>query len=437
MHSNSTFGESKWITKKTESEEPIIQNDNEKLKKLKSLFDQNLITQDEYENKRREILGLEENVGESKWITKKTDSEEPTIEKKVQTVIVKNDTTGPEIIVKKTFKANQELTAIIKGRVKDDSEIVELTIGGYPVSIQSGNFSKQFYVRPEGQLIEIVSIDIHGNRSSTSVDLIRASVQIATKQFDFLDPRKIKTKTKPSAVALIIGIEDYQNTVNAPFAKKDALAFNDFARMSFGVPQYNIKMLLNNDAEFVDTLKVINKWLPKVVKENKTDLYVFFSGHGLASEDGEDLFLLPSDGDPELLEYSALMRNQIFDDIAKLNPKSVTVFLDTCYSGTTRSEEFLVASKQIFIEPEEQIIPDKFTVFSASAGKETAKIFEEVEHGLFSYFLMKGLEGEADNNNDQQITNGELHAFINKQVSRQANQTPQLSGDSNKILVQW
>ena len=32
---------------------------------------------------------------------------------------------------------------------------------------------------------------------------------------------------------------------------------------------------------------------------------------------------------------------------------------------------------------------------------------------LFSYFLMKGLEGEADSNNDQQITNGELIAFIN------------------------
>ena len=51
--------------------------------------------------------------------------------------------------------------------------------------------------------------------------------------------------------------------------------------------------------------------------------------------------------------------------------------------------------------------------------------------------MMKGLEGEADANNDQQITNGELIAFINKNVSRQANQTSQLNGDPNQILVKW
>ena len=113
------------------------------------------------------------------------------------------------------------------------------------------------------------------------------------------------------------------------------------------------------------------------------------------------------------------------------------MFLDTCYSGASRTDEFLVASRQIFIEPEEQEIPSNFTVFSASAGKETAKILEEAEHGLFSYYLMKGLEGKADSNNDQQITYGELHSFINKKVTRQASQTPQLSGNHNQVLMQW
>jgi len=91
----------------------------------------------------------------------------------------------------------------------------------------------------------------------------------------------------------------------------------------------------------------------------------------------------------------------------------------------------------IFIEIAEQEIPKNFTVFSASAARETAKILPEVENGLFSYFLMKGLEGETDSDNDNQITNGKLHAFINNNVSRQANQTLQLSGDASRILVQW
>ena len=50
---------------------------------------------------------------------------------------------------------------------------------------------------------------------------------------------------------------------------------------------------------------------------------------------------------------------------------------------------------------------------------------------------MKGLEGDADVNSDNQITNGELLTFIKKNVSRQANQTPQLSGDPEQVLVQW
>ena len=113
------------------------------------------------------------------------------------------------------------------------------------------------------------------------------------------------------------------------------------------------------------------------------------------------------------------------------------MFLDTCYSGTTRSEEFLIAAKPILVEPEEQEIPINFNIFSAASGKQTAKVLEEAEHGLFSYFMMKGLEGEADSNKDRTITNGELHAFINKNVSRQANQTPQLNGDPNQVLVTW
>ena len=62
-----------------------------------------------------------------------------------------------------------------------------------------------------------------------------------------------------------------------------------------------------------------------MVKEDVTDVYIFYSGHGLASDDGEELYLLPSDGDPELLEDSTLLHNQLFDRIAKLNPRSVTV----------------------------------------------------------------------------------------------------------------
>ena len=347
------------------------------------------------------------------------------------------DTTKPKIIVDNVFESNSSLMAIVEGSISDQSEIAVLKMDGYEIALNNNNFSKEFFVKPKGQEIEIVAIDIHGNKSSKIISLKRQKETIQQVKFDFLNPTKIQNKLNNNKAALIIGVESYENTFTALYAENDALYFNDYANTSLGVPKENIKLLVNNDAERNDTLKVISKWLPTVVKEDQTELFVYFSGHGLASEDGKDLYLLPTDGDPDLLELTALMRNQLFDQISSLNPKSVTVFLDTCYSGATRSDELLVASRPIFIEAEEQEVPTNFTIFSASAGKETAKVLKEAEHGLFSYFMMKGLEGDADSNNDRTITNGELHAFINKNVTRQANQTPQLNGDPNQVLVTW
>lgn len=69
---------------------------------------------------------------------------------------------------------------------------------------------------------------------------------------------------------------------------------------------------------------------------------------------------------------------------------------------------------------------------------QTAKLLPEAEHGLFSYWLMKGMEGQADGNGDRAITAGELHAYVLGQVSRlQRDQTPELQGDGQRVLVRW
>ena len=139
-----------------------------------------------------------------------------------------------------------------------------------------------------------------------------------------------------------------------------------------------------------------------------------------------------------MLDQTAIHRSKLFKTIAVAQPRSVTVFLDTCYSGTSRTEDTLLASRPIVITPIEQSIPDGFTVFSAAGMKQTAKLLAEAEHGLFSYYLMKGMEGPADGDKDKKITAGELHKYVLANVSRlQQNQTPELQGDANKVLVRW
>jgi uncharacterized caspase-like protein len=153
-----------------------------------------------------------------------------------------------------------------------------------------------------------------------------------------------------------------------------------------------------------------------------------------------NMFFLPYDGDPELLEDSAIERKPLFADIQAISPRSVTVFLDSCYSGGTRAGGTLVASlRPITIRTKQQNIPDGFIVLSAAKGDQTRQSLEEAKHSLFSYFLMRGLEGDADANDDNQITAGELHSFVTDKVERQSGfkQTPDLQGDAERVLVRF
>ena len=70
----------------------------------------------------------------------------------------------------------------------------------------------------------------------------------------------------------------------------------------------------------------------------------------------------------------------------------------------------------------------------------TIVLLDDEDHRLFSYFLMKELEGDEDPDNDKKINNGELHSHMRSHVTRQAvrigrEQTPQLQGDESRVLV--
>ena len=141
---------------------------------------------------------------------------------------------------------------------------------------------------------------------------------------------------------------------------------------------------------------------------------------------------------------TGLSRTEIFDTIVKLKPKSVTMFLDTCYSGVSRDEEMLLASARPvrIIADQKKNIPKNFTIFTASKLDQISSGLKEAKHGIFSYYLMKGLEGKADSNNDKKITNGELLAYMDENVSQKASelgrqQNPSLSGDPDKVLMSY
>ena len=89
-------------------------------------------------------------------------------------------------------------------------------------------------------------------------------------------------------------------------------------------------------------------------------------------------------------EKTAISRDEIFREVSSVNPKSVTVFLDTCYSGDTRGGSRLVAGRPLRVKVLEEPVPPNFTVLTAAGGDQIAK--PPKKHKSFSYFLMKGMK---------------------------------------------
>ncbi len=347
------------------------------------------------------------------------------------------DTTPPSIQIASSINV-QEDSPTISGKVTDANKVVQVTVNGAASKFSGNTFSFTRYVPASGTTVQIEAVDEWGNRSQKTIRLTRSAIQNVAVTFDALNPTGFSSKPNKDAVALIIGVANYKRVTDAQYADRDAEFFSDYARRKLGVPEANIKVLTNDGADFTSIIEAANVWLPKATKANRSDVYLFFAGHGLGSDDGNELYLLPTGGVPKLLDRTSILRSDLFKSIADAKPRSVTAFLDTCYSGTSRTEETLLASRPILLKSKRQDVPAGFTLISAAGMDQTAKLLPEAEHGLFSYWLMKGMEGPADGNNDRAITAGELHTYVLGQVSRlQHNQTPELQGDAERVLVRW
>ncbi len=285
----------------------------------------------------------------------------------------------------------------------------------------------------------IVATDINGNTDTKTIIVSRQVVE-SKAIYAALNPTKVKKQPERDAVAVVIGIADYRSLPKAEYANDDARVFYDYAIRALGIKPENVKLLVDGDAEEAEILKTFRTWLPSRVKST-TDVYVYYSGHGLPTQDGQGLYLLPPRADREVIDDTAIPFSKINAALQLAKARSVTIFMDACYSGQARSGQTLVASaRPISLRTENRLFPDGFTVITASQHDQISSSSPDLQHGIFSYYLMRGMEGDADANKDGKITLGEMQVYLSENVGRQAammsrKQEPQLIGDANRVLV--
>jgi hypothetical protein len=252
-----------------------------------------------------------------------------------------------------------------------------------------------------------------------------------------------------SAVAVIIGNKNYRNRIpQVDFAHNDAEAMKRFLIEILGVHESNIidlrdvklaemEAVLGNDRTYKAEL-----W--RYVRPRESDVFIFYSGHGVPGlKDGRQ-YLLPVDGDPNAAEIQGYPTELLYQNLSQLEARSVTVFIDACFSGESPSGSLVRAASGIHVTSN-NVPAVPFTVISAANKDQVASWDKEARHGLFTKYLLDALYGAADNNRygnaDSRITLGEIKGYLDREMTYAARrefgreQQATVIGDPEKVIV--
>lgn len=217
--------------------------------------------------------------------------------------------------------------------------------------------------------------------------------------------------------ALIIANTEYIDPRLAQLTApgKDA---EDFARVLKDQNLCNfddVKVLLNQLSSSV--IEAIDEFFD----QRKPDdlLVVYFSGHGVRDEFGS-LFLAVRNTIRSRLRSTAIRTDYIRESMDQSRSKRQVLILDCCNSGAfpqgTKAETGGVMGLTQAFQGY-----GRFVLTASDATQfawEGNKVIGETDNSLFTHFLVKGMEGEADRDGDGKITVDELYDYAFDQVSR-------------------
>ena len=245
----------------------------------------------------------------------------------------------------------------------------------------------------------------------------------------------INVKENRNSYAVVIGIENYrQKLPHADFATADARIVTEYLTKVMGYPEKNVVTLTNENATKGDFEKYFEKWLSNNVEKDST-VFVYYSGHGAPNTKTGDAYLVPYDGDPSFIAETGYSLKRMYDALGKLQAKEIIVALDSCFSGAGGRSVIAKGARPLVMNLQGNMaLSRNITVLSASSGEQISSTYDEKGHGLFTYFLLKGIKNEDVIKQDGSIKMDDLFGYIKPQVERIARkqfnneQTPQLIG---------
>lgn len=291
------------------------------------------------------------------------------------------------------------------------------------VSLRVELFSGRSRAKAAGKVIKIGM-----SPESEAVEEIVSEIGV-----DDIPPR---SKSGPASgnIAVVVGLGRYRekNIPPVKYAVRDAEVMARYLRNVGGVAADDIKVITDDGATRSDIEAYVEDWLPRRVKPDST-VFFYYAGHGAPEPTGKEAFIVPFEGHPDF-PAKLYPLNRLYAGLAKLPAKAVVVMLDSCFSGAKGRGVSQEGARPLVSLQETSGLDPRLAVLTGASGSQVTSDFDKAEHGLFTYFLLKGMRGDADADHDGTVTLGELYPFVRGRVSERASrdlnrdQTPELLG---------
>ena len=223
----------------------------------------------------------------------------------------------------------------------------------------------------------------------------------------------------PHAIAVIIGNKDYKHerVPDVAYAHRDAEAMKRYVIDVLGYDAKNVFDL--RDADQADIASYFGKegnhkgllWR-YIDPRGRSDVLVFYSGHGVPGQNDKRGYLLPVNANPNTAEINGFPVDVLYANLAKLKTRSMTVLLDACFSGDSHQGMLIRSASPVYVKAAMPTAPKNMTVLTAAGAGQLASWDEERKHGLFTDRFLAGAYGTADADRDGNVTLAEMREHL-------------------------
>ena len=246
---------------------------------------------------------------------------------------------------------------------------------------------------------------------------------------------------KTRILGIVIGISKYQNVPSLKYADRDAMSFYNFLLSPAGgnADTNNIRLLLNEKATSFNFFEAMDNLLDMAMEEDQ--VYIYFAGHGDIEKKTErqNGFLIGYNSPPNCYAAGGSIGVRYLQDyvetLVSKHGAKVTMIIDACRSGKLAGGAEGAEITALALKADWKGVTK---ILSCQPGENSL----EGERwgggaGVFSYYLLRGMLGQADKDGDEIVNVLELNNYLDENVLRETNRTqlPEIIGDKRQHIA--